>query len=383
MDKLRILLLNASAIYGGGEFYVLQLARALKNREHFVILGCRKDNMLFDKCKEEDISVEAVDFRENGSKKFVRNIKRIKQICETNSITIVHTNTGIDRTAGAIAAKLAKAKHVTSCHSLVSVQRNITHYIRNKKYTDAFIADGVTIKDLLINKDKINADKVHVINNGIIPKMYERDLSTRNEIRKSLGIADDEIVIGNTARLVYFKGHKYLLTAFANVKEKFKNVKLLIVGDGELLNELTDYAGILNISDNVIFAGFRDDIKEIYSAFDIYVQPSVSGGGELVPFTVLYAMAQKLPVIASGIGDLSYMVEDGKTGFIVKEQSPYNIAEKLEMMISDTDLRCKFGKAGYEKLLNEFTVDKMIEKTEELYYSIVKNQQANQKYEKN
>jgi len=370
MEKLRILLLNASAIYGGGEFYVLQLAGELKNRGHYIIVGCRSDNLLFEKCKNEGISVEHIGFGENGSKRLLRNINRIKKICKSNSIDIVHTNTGIDRTAGAAAAKRSGAKHVTSCHSLVTIQRNITHYIRNKYMTDAIIADGVTIKQLLADKDKISDDKVHIINNGILPDKYKRNTALRKRIRESFGIRENEIVIGNTARLVYFKGHKYLLTAFADVKEKFTNAKILLIGDGELMEELKNYSAMLNISGNVIFAGFRDDLGDVYSAIDIYVQPSVEGGGELVPFTILYAMAQGLPVIAANIGDIPYMVDDGKTGFIINEKSPYSISEKLGLLINDAGLRQKLGTAGFEKLLNEFTVDKMADKTEKLYYQL-------------
>jgi glycosyltransferase involved in cell wall biosynthesis len=371
MGKLRIFLLNASAIYGGGEFYVLQLAKQLFRRGHFVIVGCRNDCMLYKKCIDEGIPAEHIGFRENGSKGIIRNIKRIKQICLANSIGIVHTNTGIDRTAGSVAAKLAGAKHVTSCHSLVSIRRNITHYLRNKKLTDAVIADGVTIKQLLVEKDKINKDKVHIINNGIVPENYLRNSGSRKRIRDSFGIRENELVIGNTARLVYFKGHKYLLIAFADIRGKFKNTKLLLVGDGELLEELENYSRVLNISDNVVFAGFRDDLAEVYSAFDIYVHPSIEGGGELVPYTILYAMAQSLPVVAANLGDIPYMVEDGRTGFIIKEKSPYSISEKLLMLLNNRELGFRLGEAGYKKLLNEFTADKMAHKTEELYISML------------
>jgi len=371
MEKLNLLLLNASAIYGGGEFYVFQLAKHLKNRNHNVTVGCRTDNLLFKKCMDEEINAVQIDFRENGSKNIIKNIKRIKQVSFNNNVQIVHTNTGIDRTAGAIAAKLAKAKHVTSCHSLISISRNITHFYRNKKLTSAFIADGKTIKNLLVEKDKISPGKVTVINNGISPVEMARDENTRMNIRKLYGISNTDIVIGNCARFVYFKGQKYLITAFASVYEKMKNVKLMLAGNGEFMKDLQSYAMILNISENVIFTGFRDDLREIYSAFDVYVQPSTSGGGELVPFTVLYAMAQQLPVIATNIGDLPCIVEDSKSGFIVEEKSSYQIAEKIIALINDSCSREKFGKAGYEKLLNNYTIENMVDKTENLYYSIL------------
>jgi glycosyltransferase involved in cell wall biosynthesis len=161
------------------------------------------------------------------------------------------------------------------------------------------------------------------------------------------------------------------LNAFASVKKEYKNVKLIIVGDGELMNEFKEYSNILNISDCVIFTGFREDLKKIYSSFDIYVQPSIEGGGELFPFTVLYAMAASLPVIATNIGDLPHIVDNEKTGFVVKEKSVFELSEKLVLLISNPGLREKFGRCAHLKFSSQYTVDKMMEKTEALYYKLL------------
>jgi len=373
MEKLRILILNASGIYGGGEYYTYQLAINLLKKGHFITVGCIKENLLYKKCIENSIYAEHINFGKNGSNGLIGNIKRIKRIAKEKNIDIIHTNTGIDRTAGAIAAKLAGIKHVTSCHSLVSVQRNLTHYIRNKKLTHAFIADGENVRKLLAEKDKIDPVKIYVINNGVEPGEMGRDDNARKTTRESLGIKENEIAIGCTARLVYFKGHKYLINAFSVLCDKFSNVKLIITGDGELQNELTEYAQILKLSDKIIFTGFRDDLRNIYSAYDISVNPSIEGGGELFPYTVLYAMAQSMPIVATSIGDMPYMIENGVSGFIVKEKSAVELAEKLELLVNEPELRIKTGKEAYSRLIKYFTLQQTIDKTEKLYYKILHN----------
>jgi glycosyltransferase involved in cell wall biosynthesis len=168
------------------------------------IVGCRKDGP-FEKCVREAVNVEPIGFRDNGTKGLSGNIKKIKQTALSNKIQLIHTNTGIDRTAGAIAAKLAGVKHVTSCHSLVSVQNNLTHWLRNKYMTNAFIADGETIKKLLADEHGIAKSKIEVINNGISPNKMIRDAETGKELRREFGIGEKEIVIGNVARLVPYK----------------------------------------------------------------------------------------------------------------------------------------------------------------------------------
>lgn len=371
MEKLRIFILNASAIYGGGEYYTYQLALNLVKRGHYAVVGCRKNNLLYNKCASLSIPLEIIDFGENGNENLIKNISYIKSLINKHNIQILHTNTVTDRTQGAFAAYRAGVKHVTSCHSLLSTRRNITHYLRNRKLTDAFIADGITIKELLVNKDKIDPAKVHIISNGIVAGEMKRDEAKRKQARESFGIKESDIVVGSAARLVYFKGHKYLLNAMAIQIEKNSNVKLMITGDGELLKELMEYARILKIADNVIFTGFSDDLQSIYSAYDIYAHPSIEGGGELLPYSVLYAMAQALPITATEIGDMPYMIENGKSGFIVKEKSAVELSDKIGLLVNDAALREKFGGEAYKRLLENFTIERTIDKTESLYYKVI------------
>ena len=106
----------------------------------------------------------------------------------------------------------------------------------------------------------------------------KEDSNSRTKARNEFGIKDEEVLIGNVGRLVKFKGQKYLLSAFKIVLETEPHAKLMITGDGELMNELKEYSNVLGINERVIFTGFRDDLQAIYPAFDIYVQPSLYGG---------------------------------------------------------------------------------------------------------
>jgi glycosyltransferase involved in cell wall biosynthesis len=328
--------------------------------------------MLYNKCIASDIKVFHIDFPERGTKGLRKNIKRIKCIIKDNHIQIVHSNTNYDRTAGAFAARGTKAKHITSLHSLESIRHNITHYIRNKFLTHRYIADGETIKRLIVNQNKINPGKISVVNNGINPDEMKKNHELRNVIRNEFGIGDNEILIGNVARLVQFKGHKYLLNAFKIINESFNNVKLMIVGDGERFDSLNEYTSQMKIKERVFFTGFRKDLQSLYSSFDIYAHSSIEGGGELFPFSVLYAMAQQIPIVASRVGDVPSMIQDGVNGYLVAEKSPYQIAEKLSALISNPELRINMGKNGLKILEENFTVDKMVSKIEEIYAKVQK-----------
>ncbi len=372
MGKLKILILNSSAIYGGGEYFVLKLAAELEKREYNVTVGCMNSRLLYKKLNDAGINAEHINFPEKGSGGLWKNIKDIKKIIIRNNIDIVHSNTGYDRTAAAFASRGTKAKHITSCHSLESISHNFTHYIRNKYLTHHFIADGSSIKNLISTQNNIPLSKVSVIHNGINPQEMCRDNALREKIRNEFNINNNEILIGSVGRLVSFKGYKYLLTAFKIILEQLPDTKLMIVGSGELMSLLKEQSEVLRVNDKVIFTGFRDDLQSVYSAFDVYANTSIEGGGELFPFSILYAMAQGIPVVAAKVGDIPEMIRDNESGYLVEEKSPYKIAKKLIEILTDKNKAENFGKKGKSILDQNFTLSMMTDKIENIYRSALK-----------
>src|SRR4030095_3834339 len=367
MNKFNVLILNSSVIYGGGEFFTFQLSSELIKRGHNILTGCRDSSLLYKKCNNSGLKTIHINFPDKGTSGLCENVKRIRQLIKVNNIQIVHTNTNYDRTAGAFAARKTSAKHITSCHSLEPISHNLTHYIRNKFLTHHFICDGESIRELIIKQNNIPENKITVVHNGVDPLEMKKDDNLRLSTRSELGIKDNEILLGNVGRLVKFKGHKYLLSAFKIISESLTGAKLMVVGDGELIDELREYSKVLGLEDKVIFTGFRDDLNALYSAIDIYIQPSLSEGGELFPFSVLQAMAQGIPVIASKTGDIPLMVKDGENGFLADEKSPFQISQKTIQLINDPVLRQKMGEKGISMVNINFTAKKMADKIEKIY----------------
>ncbi|TAK53683.1 MAG: glycosyltransferase family 1 protein [Bacteroidetes bacterium] len=365
LHVLNILLTNSSNMYGGGEFYVLELAKELAKRGHNVIVTCKPDNLLKKKCDDAGVKTLPYDFPEMG--KLAASINRLKRVIQREKIHIVHTNTNYDRTAGAFAARLAGAKHVTNVHSFHSLSHNLTHWVRNKWATDHFLVDGLCVKELLVLEDKISPKKISVVYLGVDPESMKKNESQRRRVRGELSIEDHHLVIGNVGRLVPMKGQTYLLDAFALVVKKFPDARLLLVGDGELDKELRAKSKEHNIIEQVLFAGFRDDLVAMYSAFDMYAHSSIEGGGETFPFAVLQALAQELPVVVTKVGDVPAMVDEGVNGFVVPEKNPPAFANKLTMLLSNEILRVTMGQASRKRLLERFTIEKMVDGVEKIY----------------
>jgi glycosyltransferase involved in cell wall biosynthesis len=145
---------------------------------------------------------------------------------------------------------------------------------------------------------------------------------------------------------------------------------LAIIGDGELEVPLKRLASELGVSGSVIFTGFRDDIPSLYSAMDVYVHSSVEGGGETFPFAVLQALAFGLPAVVTAVGEVGSMVEQGVTGFAVKDRDEALFARELSKLLGDPALRASMGRSARELLTRKFTVVAMADGVEDAYEQI-------------
>ncbi len=368
---MNILLLNALDIYGGGEFFVYQFADLLQKNGNNVWVSCRKDNLIFEKCIKAGIKVFPLDYPKKGKGKLLKIINALKKFIVDNKIDLVHSNTNYDRTAGAFAAKWAGVKHVTTNHSFHSIEYNPTHWYRNTRLVDHFIVDGECTKELLLKDDSIKEDRITLIHLGIDPGTMNRENALREKMRNEFGIKENQVLIGNVGRMVEFKGQEYLLKAFPEVLNKFPDSRLMIVGSGKLENQLHELAESLGVRNEVIFPGFRDDMQLIYSGFDIYSHTSVEGGGETFPYSMLYALAQGLPMVITRVGDMPAMVDEAVNGFIVEDKKPGLIAEKLCILLGDGKMRTKMGEASLEIINKRFTEDVMLVNIEGVYRKVL------------
>lgn len=326
---------------------------------------------MFGKAGNFGIDLFAVNFPERGN--VFTTGKQIFDFIVRNKISIVHTNVNYDRTVAGFAAKLAGAKHIAMVHSHHSISHNLTHYVRNRYYTDHFLVDGYCTKKLLNEKDGIENDLLKVVQLGIEPEEMKRDSMLRKKIRTGFGIDDSTVLFGNVGRLVEFKGQEFLIKAFYDVCRVHRDAALIIVGDGKLEKKLKEQTENLGIADKVIFTGFRDDLQALYSAFDIYVHSSVEGGGEAFPFSVLYSLAQGIPSIVTDVGDVSKMIKQDISGFSVSGGSPELLAEKMLFFLNDKEKINVFGKNALKLLLENFTCDKAFSRILEVYEYVSRN----------
>ncbi len=212
----------------------------------------------------------------------------------------------------------------------------------------------------------------------------EGDFNKMGIRKKDFGIPESAIVIGTVARLEPVKGVKYFIDAIKiivaqfieqnNMPDKSGNYKFLIVGDGSERKILEKEIEKSGLKDKVIFTGMRDDVLDLISIMDIYVQPSLNEG---MGKTLVQASLFSKPIIATKVQGIPDVVIDGKTGLLVLPARPDLLAEAIVKLIKDENLRKKIGENAYqyvnEKIdgYSRFSIERMIFLLEELYKSIL------------
>jgi L-malate glycosyltransferase len=220
--------------------------------------------------------------------------------------------------------------------------------------------------DLLV-KFGMNPGKLEMIYNGVPTPTLDRS-KVDALARKFQLDPTTQTILGTAARLSEAKGLTYLLQAFARVTGDKPNLRLVIAGVGELEQQLKQQAQDLGIADRTIFAGYVNDLPELMSLFNLFVLPSLQ---EACSLACAEAMAQQKAVIGTRIGGIVEQVDDAKTGFIVPPKDVDTLAGKMQYLLDRPGLVDEFAQNGRQRYEEYFALDRMLIKTENLYYQLL------------
>jgi glycosyltransferase involved in cell wall biosynthesis len=177
-------------------------------------------------------------------------------------------------------------------------------------------------------------------------------------------MAQDASIVGVVARLEPEKGHRTLLEAWPRVLARVPDAYLLVVGEGHLRPELELMAADLGIESRVVFAGRRDDIPAVTAALDVAVLPSYREAQGLV---VLEAMALSRPIVATRVGGIPEMIEDGVSGLLVPPHDAPALADAIARLLLDHPLADTIARRGHDVVHDRFSVEFMVRAIEDLY----------------
>lgn len=227
--------------------------------------------------------------------------------------------------------------------------------------TIVIVSDGVG--RFLMEKAGISKDKMKRVYYGMDASDVEIDKD--KDIRQEFGIDGDAPLVGCIGRLTEQKGHIYLIQAAKNIVENFSEVKFLIVGKGELERSLKKLVRDSGLDSNFIFTGFREDVYSIIDKLDLVALPSLWEGFGLV---LLEAMAMGKPVVATNVGGIPEIIQDGETGILIPPRNPDALADAIIKLLKDKGLTQRMGEAGRRRVKENFQAARMTKEIEHIYH---------------
>ena len=235
------------------------------------------------------------------------------------------------------------------------------------------LADAVTVLShhlayQLVQRRVISKSHVHVIPNLVDVALFHAN-GCRGRVREEIGVTDDQFLWLAAGRLDKAKDYPNLLNAFSMLFQGRPDARLMIAGDGPLVSELHSMVRRLGMDRHVCFLGLRLDMPALYAASDALV---LSSSWEGMPVVILEAMASERPVVATHVGAVPEVVEDGKSGLIVPPRDHVALATAMERMMEfPVEYRQAFGLAGYDRVRAEFSLDAVIDKWEHLFNQLL------------
>ncbi len=353
--RLRIVHVVSSLLVGGMEQFVLQLAAEQSRDGHEVsIIGLRGGPLVG---RAAEMGLQTIVLEE--SSRYGRIAAAIGVLWRFRPDIVNAHNPGA--LTYALLAKLRRNAHVIMTRHGQEAINPLPSGLK-LRFTDCVIAVSDAAGQAMKRRRPETAGHIDVIKNGVHLDKPER---SRAAVRAELGLGDGLVGV-IVARIDRLKGHRILVEALKILKERGVGLTVLIAGDGPERADMEKYAEQNGLDGNSVrFLGFRDDVADLLAASDLFLLPSLTEG---MPLSVLEAMAQRLPIVATSVGGIPELVRDGVHGLLVPTNDPAALADAVGKLANDPSMRAAMGESGYNRVKDDFSFAQMARRYEDLYF---------------
>ncbi len=372
-SKVKVVYLITKGVWGGAGKYVYNLATSLPKDKYNVSVICGKGNILREKLEEKGVKVFSIGSMKRDISIFGELISFIRLFWRIykEKPDVLHLNSPKAGGMGGVIGRILFVKKIIyTAHgwtfnenrpafqnSLILIFSWITTLLSHKVIVIAKREEEQALSFPLVKKEKII-----LIGNGVDKIDFKERNTARKEITEKVGLEQDEnIWMGTLAELHKNKGFEYALEAVSKINTKFK---YYIIGEGEERKKIEFLIKKYNLEEKVYLVGFMEKACEYLKAFDIFMLTSIKEG---LPYTLLEAGLAENAVIASSVGGIPDIIENGKTGILTTKTRSGEITRAIEYLIDKPDERKLFANNLKQKVEKEFSLEQMLEKTLMLY----------------
>lgn len=369
---MKVLYSCLSRSWGGLEMTIIQGAEQLLKRNILVDVLCYPGSQI--NIESEKLGINCINLKASSYFHPFQVIK-LAGLLGSNSYNLIHTQLSKD-----LWVLVPSLNYLGSRIPLILtkqmgssvIKKDLLHkWLYNR--VNYVLAISNVIRENVLETCPVTKEKVILHFNSIDLNKYIPSISGRNEIRKEFDIKDTEIVIGMLARITYGKGYEELLQAAKKLCNDYSNLRFVLVGSSS--SDERDYearikgiADQYNISDKVIFTGFRKDTVKILAAMDIFAFPSHA---ESFGYALVEAMAMEKPSVGTNAHGILDIINDGTSGYLFNNKDSQDLEKKLRILIESPDIRIKIGKAARKQVIEKFDLEKQTQKLVELYNKLV------------
>jgi glycosyltransferase involved in cell wall biosynthesis len=284
-------------------------------------------------------------------------IRRLTSLMRSHRPDVVHTHEiGMLFYAGRAARYAGVRGVVHTEHGKTysgRIRKRILGWLAARHASRFFCVSG-DVADEVVSSRIVPRKRVYVVTNGIDPAKFAAPAGN-GSLRHELGILDSAVVIGTVGRLTEVKRQDLLIDAFSQLRPDTRDLHLLLVGDGPLLNHLRARARDRGVEKRVHFVGYRTQPERYLQLMTVFALTSRSEG---MPLAVLESWAAGVPVVASRVGGLPEIVDHGRTGLLFESGDIPALVEALQTLIGEPCLSKQMGEAGRREVLGKYDIQR-------------------------
>ncbi|GAB6509963.1 glycosyltransferase family 4 protein [Bacillus cereus] len=356
---------------GGAQVHVKYLSMYLKKLGHEVTLLSGSENPIFSELQQSGVIYRKIphlirDIHVLKDIKALMEMRRILKEIQPDVLAVHSSKAGL---LGRLAGWSLGIPTIFTAHGWAFTE-GVPHkkrifYSLLEKIAGIVSAGIITVSNydcqLAIQNKIISPEKIKMIHNGVPDITKLKQVSQNNK----------QIQLIMIARFAEPKNHRILVEVLSRLDTQDWNIHF--VGEGPLKKEIELEVKEKNLSNQVIFLGNQDDIPEMLARSQIFILISDWEG---LPLSIIEAMRSGLPVIASHVGGVEELVQDGKTGFLIEKGNTKVLMEKIKFLMENTELRNEMGLSGRKRYTENFTFEKMAHETIAFYQTIINQKQS-------
>jgi glycosyltransferase involved in cell wall biosynthesis len=367
-DRPRLLQTCFSRSWGGLELYCLDLCRLLRDKGYLVWLACPAGSRIQEEARQQGL--QTIPLSVSGYFHPIL-LGRLARFIRARRLSLIHCHQSKDL------ATVIPSMVLSRCRLPVILTKSVGSYIMKRdplhrftySHVSRVLAISSVIHDNVVSTTPVPPERIQTLHFPVDTRRFDPNRVDAQTVRREYHLDEKIRVVGFVGRFSPGKGHEELLAAAAILKQRYSNVRYLVVGEASYgeesyEREIKALARRSGVEDIIIFTGFRTDIPEIMAAMDLFVFPSHA---EAFGMVLIEAMAMRKPIVSTNCDGVLDIVVDGVTGLYIAPGKEEQLAGAIGRLLDDPSLRQEMGNAGRQRAVQLFDRQTHLAQIEQIY----------------